>query len=191
MPRVYYYVVVFLAIAILFPATPRVVFGLISILSVTDPLPLTETVEKQDQTAAIPNIAGAERIVDIDSRMTYIGDDKGGNLEYTKEFILRSVGSKNTLCLWVAGMVAAHNDNESVDYQNGFFTNKLYINGNYIDNLNNYVYQEEDRTFRTILVPLPSHALRSGINKLMITAECPKRGNHDDFALKEIKLLQR
>jgi len=88
-------------------------------------------------------------------------------------------------------MVAAHNDNESVDYHNGFFTNKLYINGNYIDNLNNYVYQEEDRTFRTILVPLPSHALRSGINKVMITAECPKCGNHDDFALKEIKLLQR
>jgi hypothetical protein len=123
--------------------------------------------------------------------MTYIGDDKGGNLEYNKEFTLRSVGSKNTLSLQVAGMVAAHNDNESIDYHNGFFTNKLYINGNYIDNLNNYVYQEEDRTFRTILVPLPAHVLRPGLNELAVMSEGPKCGNHDDFALKEIKLFQQ
>lgn len=191
MPRIYHYVVVFLAIVILFPVTPRVVFGLISILSGAEPFPLTARVVQQNQTAAIPSISEAERTVAIDSRMTYIGDDKGGNLEYNKEFSLQSVGSKNTLSLGVAGMVAVCNDNESADYHNGFFINKLYINGHYIDNLNNYVYQEEDRTFRTIRVSIPSHALRPGINKLMITAECPKRGNHDDFVLKEIKLLQQ
>ena len=189
-PRVYRYVIVFLAIAILFPFTPRVVFGLISIFSGAEPFPLTAKLVKQNQTDAIPSAVGAGRIVTIDPQMTYIGDDKGGNLEYSKEFILRSVGSKNTLSLQVAGMVAVHNDNESRDYHKGFYTNKLYINGNYIDNLNNYVYQEEDRTFRTILVPLPSHALRLGINKLMITAQGPKCGNHDDFALCEIKLFQ-
>ncbi|MBN1255765.1 MAG: hypothetical protein JXA50_10875 [Deltaproteobacteria bacterium] len=128
----------------------------------------------------------------IDPEMSYIGDDNSGvGLEYQKEFTLGSVGSKNTLSLQVAGMVAVRNDNESTDYRNGFFTNKLYINGNYIDNLNNYVYQEEDRTFRTIQVPLPSHVLRPGINKLIVTAKGPKCGNHDDFALKEIKLLQQ
>ena len=189
-PRIYRYVIVFLAIVILFPFTPRVVFGLISILSGAEPLPLTAKLVKQNQTDAIPSAAGAERIVAIDPQMTYLGDDKGGNLEYSKEFILKSVGSKNTLSLRVAGMVAVCNDNESVDYHNGFFVNKLYINGHYIDNLNNYVYQEEDRTFRTILVPLPSNALRLGINTLMITAQGPKCGNHDDFALCEIKLFQ-
>ena len=190
-PKLYRYVIVFLAIVILFPFTPRVVFGLISILSGAEPFPLTVRVVKQNQTVVIPGISGAERIVAIDPRMTYIGDDKGGNLEYNKEFSLQSVGSKNTLSLGVAGMVAVCNDNESADYHNGFFINKLYINGHYIDNLNNYVYQEEDRTFRTIRVPLPSHALRPGINRLMITAECPKCGNHDDFAFKEIKLFQQ
>jgi len=189
--RVYCYFIIFVAIVILFPFTPRVVFGLISILSGTDPHPLTARVEKQGQTAALANVAGAERIVAIDSRLTYIGDDKGGTLEYNKEFTLQSVGSKNTLSLRVAGMVAVCNDNESVDYRNGFFTNKLYVNGNYIDNLNNYVHQEEDRTFRTILVPLPSHALHPGINKLLIVAQGPKCGNHDDFAFKEIKLFQQ
>lgn len=190
MPRVYRYVVVYLAIVILFPFTPRVVFGLISILSGAEPFPLTVGVVKHNQTVVIPGISGAERIVTIDPGMTYIGDDKGGNLEYNKAFSLQSVGSKNTLSLRVAGMVAVHNDNESIDYHNGFYTNKLYINGNYIDNLNNYVYQEEDRTFRTILIPLPSNALRLGINKLIITAQGPKCGNHDDFALCEIKLVQ-
>lgn len=190
MRRVYCYFIIFVAIAILVPITPQVFFGFISIISAANPHPLTATVEQQDQTAALSNVAGAERIVAIDSRTTYIGDDNGGTLEYNKEFTLQSVGSKNTLSLGVAGMVAVCNDNESIDYRNGFFTNKLYVNGNYIDNLNNYVHQEEDRTFRTILVPLPSHTLRLGINRLMITAQGPKCGNHDDFALREIKLFQ-
>jgi hypothetical protein len=45
-PRVYRYAVVLLALVILFPFTPRVVFGLISILSGAEPLPLTARLEK-------------------------------------------------------------------------------------------------------------------------------------------------
>jgi len=82
--RVYCYIVVFLAIALLFPATPRLVFGVISFLSAADPLPLTARVEKQDQTAAIPNIAGTERIVAIDSRITYIGTIGGATWSITR-----------------------------------------------------------------------------------------------------------
>jgi len=188
--RVYCYFIIFLAISLLFPVTPRVFFSVISILYATSPLPLTAPVEKQDQPVTIPSAAGAESTVPIDAGIIYMGDDGGVGLVYTKEFIIRSVGSNNILSLNVAGMVAVSNDDDSADYRKGFYTNKLYINGNYIDNLNNYIYQEEDKTFRTILVPLPSHVLLPGVNKLVVAAIGPKGGNHDDFALREIKLLQ-
>ncbi|OGP52788.1 MAG: hypothetical protein A2Y65_00705 [Deltaproteobacteria bacterium RBG_13_52_11] len=129
-------------------------------------------------------------MVAIDPGMIYIGDDGGVGLVYSKKFTLGSVGSKNILSLQVAGMVAVINDEDSEDYSNGFYANKLYINGNYIDNLNNYVYQEEDEQFRAILVPLPSHVLCPGLNKLSVVATGPKQGNHDDFALRGIKLFQ-
>jgi hypothetical protein len=122
--------------------------------------------------------------------MIYIGDDGGIGLEYKKEFIVRSIGYKNILSLQVAGMVGIRNGQDSEDYRNGFYTNTLYINGIYIDNLNNYVFQEEDEQFRTILVPLPLHVLHPGHNKLTVVAAGPKDGNHDDFALREIKLFQ-
>jgi hypothetical protein len=99
------------------------------------------------------------------------------------------VERKHTLSLRVAGMVGARNDNESEDYNNGYFTNKLYINDHYIDNLNNYCFQEEDRTFRPILIPLPSDILHPGRNRLVIMARGPKGDNHDDFAIQEIKLI--
>jgi hypothetical protein len=139
--------------------------------------------------AAIPSVAEAESSVTIDPGTIYIGDDGGVGLVYEKEFMVKSVKSTNTLSLHVAGMVGAHNDNDSEDYKNGFYTNTLYINGHYIDNLNNYVFQEEDRTFRPILVPLPADTLRPGLNKLVVIAKGPKGGNHDDFVLKEIKLI--
>ena len=123
--------------------------------------------------------------------MIYIGDDGGVGLVFNKEFTVSSVGNKNILSLEVAGMVGATNDGDSEDYRHGFYTDKLYINGNYIDNLNNYVAREEDEQFRTILVPLLPHVLHPGLNKLMVVAAGPKNGNHDDFALREIKLLQR
>jgi hypothetical protein len=186
MKRILCYIIIFFAISSLFPATPRLFLRLIDCLPSATP----SEIEKQDQTATIPSKVVIERIVTVDPRMTYIGDNRGGRLEYNKEFTLRSVGTQNTLALQVAGMVATRNDNESVDYHNGFYTNKLYINGHFIDNLNNYIFQEEDRTFRPIRIPLPSHTLRPGTNKLMIVAQGPKCGNHDDFALREITLLQ-
>ena len=181
------YCIIFLLISSLFPVTPRLFFRLISNLSQATPQS-----EQCNKTALLSSGEGTTRTIMIDSEMSYIGDHKKGvGLEYHKEFTLESVGSKNTLSLRVAGMVAVRNDNESEDYHNGFYTNKLYINGNYVDNLNNYIYQEEDRTFRTVLIPLPSHVLRPGLNKLIVMAKGPKDGNHDDFAVKDIKLLQR
>ena len=186
--KFYCYCIFFLSISIIFPLTPQIFFSLVSIF--TPPAPLAAEVEKQEKTAAIPAVAEAERIVTIDPGMIYIGDDGGVGLVYSKQFTVRSVGSKNILSVQVAGMVAVKNDEDSEDYRNGFYTNKLYINSQYIDNLNNYVYQEEDEQFRTILVPLPSHVLYPGPNKLIVMATGPKSGNHDDFALREIKLLQ-
>ena len=183
MKKGFSYCIIILLILGLFPATPRLFFSLISNISQATP--------QSEQYKKISSVEEMTKTIIIDPDMSYIGDDRGVGLEYQKEFTLGSVGSKNTLSLQVAGMVGVRNDNESADYRNGFFTNKLYINGNYIDNLNNYVYQEEDRTFRTIQVPLPSHVLRPGINKIIVTAKGPKCGNHDDFALKEIKLLQQ
>jgi hypothetical protein len=87
-------------------------------------------------------------------------------------------------------MVGVMNGKDSEDYRKGFYTDRLYINGTYIDNLNNYVFQEEDEQFRTILVSLPLNVLRPGLNKLTVVAAGPKDGNHDDFALREIKLFQ-
>jgi len=179
------YCIIFLLISALFPVTPRLFFRLLSSLSQATPQ------SEQCDTAFLSSLEEATRTIVIDTEMSYIGDNKGVGLEYQKEFTLGSVGSKNTLSLRVAGMVAVRNDNESEDYHNGFYTNKLYVNGNYVDNLNNYIYQEEDRTFRTIMIPLPSHVLRPGLNKLIVIAKDPKGGNHDDFALKEIKLLQQ
>jgi hypothetical protein len=189
MQRFLSYCIIILALTSFFPPTHRLFFRFIS-----NYFPSTPTVtegNKEDVTTRMPTALGAGRCVTVDPRMTYIGDDRGGNLEYNKEFTLRSVGTINTLALQVAGMVGARNDNESVDYHNGFYTNRLYINGHFIDNLNNYCFQEEDKTFRPIRIHLPSHTLRPGINTLMIVAQGPKFGNHDDFALKEIKLLQR
>jgi hypothetical protein len=186
MKKGYSYCIIFLLISALFPVTPRLFFRLISNLSQT-----TSQTEQCDKTTSLYSVEGTTKTIIIDPEMSYIGDNKGVGLEYYKEFTLESVGSKNTLSLRVAGMVAVRNDNESEDYHNGFYTNKLYVNGNYVDNLNNYIYQEEDRTFRTIMIPLPSHVLRPGHNKLIVIAKGPKGGNHDDFALKEIKLLQR
>ncbi len=183
--KFYCYCIFFLSISIIFPLTPQIFFSLVSIF--TPDTPLAAEVEKREKTAFMP---GAERIITIDLGMIYIGDDGGVGLTYNKQFTVKSAGSKNILSLEVAGMVAVKNDEDSEDYRNGFYANKLYINGNYIDNLNNYVYQEEDEQFRTILVPLPSHVLCLGPNKLIVMATGPKDGNHDDFALREIKLLQ-
>lgn len=188
MRRVVSYGIIIFAITSFYPATPRLFFRLLSSLSSATPQ-ATEN-EMRDQTATMPRVSGAGRSVTIDPGTIYIGDDGGVGLVYQKEFTLGSVGSENTLSLRVAGMVGARNDNESEDYDNGFYTNKLYINGHYIDNLNNYVFQEEDRTFRTILVPLPSNILRTGSNELIVMAKGPKGGNHDDFALQAIKLVQ-
>ena len=188
MRKIFCYLIIFLALSSLVPATPHAfVFLISSIFPVT---PRAVEVEKRDETATLTSVAEAERSVTIDQGTIYIGDDGGVGLVYEKEFTLRSVASTNTLSLRVAGMVAVRNDNESEDYKNGFYTNKLYINGHYIDNLNNYVYQEEDRTFRTVLVPLSSDILRPGLNKLVVMAKGPKGGNHDDFALQAIKLVQ-
>jgi hypothetical protein len=174
--RAYCYCIIFLSLSILFPLTPAT--------------PLAAEIEKQDGTAAIPSMPRAERMITIDPGMIYVGDDGGVGLEYKKEFTLRFVGSKNVLSLQVAGMVAVMNGKDSEDYHNGFYTNKLYINGNYIDNLNNYCSQEEDQQFRTISVPIPSLALRPGLNKFSVVATGSKDGNHDDFVLREIKLFQ-
>lgn len=189
MRKAYCYGIIILAIVSLFPATPRTLFRLTSSLFPRTPSQTAE-VETRYTSAARPSVAEAESSVTIDPGTIYIGDDGGVGLVYEKEFMVRSVKSTNTLSLHVAGMVAVRNDNESEDYKNGFYTNKLYINGHYIDNLNNYVFQEEDRTFRPILVPLPADILRPGLNKLVVMARGPKGGNHDDFALREIKLIQ-
>jgi hypothetical protein len=186
--KAYCYFIIFLAISFLFPLTPRVFIHLISFFAPATPF--AAEIGKRDKTAAIANVIGMEKIFAIDQGMIYIGDDGGVGLEYKKEFSLSSVGSKNILSLQVAGIVAAHNAKDSEDYQNGFYADTLYINGNYIDNLNNYVNHEEDEQFRTILVPLPSHVLRPGLNKLIVISAAPKNGNHDDFALRDIKLLQ-
>lgn len=188
MKKAYCYFIIFLSISFLFPITPRLFIHLISIISPATPL--AATIEKRDKAATIPGVPGTETIVTIDPGMIYIGDDGGVGLEYKKEFMVGSVGYKNILSLRVAGMVGATNDGDSEDYRNGFYTDKLYINGIYINNLNNYVSQEEDEQFRTILVPLPLQVLHPGNNKLTVVAAGPKDGNHDDFALREIKLLQ-
>jgi hypothetical protein len=185
MRRVFNYCIISLAVISFFPATPRLFFRLIS-----SPSPTNLKAVERDKTAALTSVAEAKIIVTIDPGTIYIGDQGGVGLVYEKEFIVRSVGDKNTLSLRVAGIVGARNDDESQDYNNGFYTNKLYINGHYIDNLNNYCHQEEDRTFRTILVPLPSEVLRPGRNELIVRAKGPKDGNHDDFAIREIKLFQ-
>jgi hypothetical protein len=186
--KAYCYFIIILAISILIPVTPLLFLRLVSLLSPATPL--AATVEARGKTAAIPVRAVTERIVTIDPGMIYIGDDGGVGLVFNKGFTLTSVGRKNILSLQVAGMVGATNDGDSEDYRNGFYTDKLYINGNYIDNLNNYVSQEEDKQFRTILVPLPSNVLCTGLNRLSVIAAGPKDSNHDDFALREIKLLQ-
>jgi hypothetical protein len=188
MRSVFSYCIIILAITSFFPATPRLFFRLISSLYPAAPQAVES--EKQDQTATMHSVSGIERSVTIDPGTIYIGDDGGVGLVYEKEFIVRSVGNKNILSLRVAGMVGVRNDDESEAYNNGFYTNELYINGQYIDNLNNYVYQEEDRTFRTILVPLPSDVLHPGRNKLIVMAKGPKDGNHDDFAIQAIKIVQ-
>ena len=185
MRRFFSYGIIILAITSFFPATPRLFFHLISNIPLTTPQVVES--EKRDITADMTNVA---RCVTIDPGTTYIGDDGGVGLVYEKEFTLTSVEPKHTLSLRIAGMVGARNDNDSEDYNNGFFTNKLYINEHYIDNLNNYCFQEEDRTFRSILVPLPSEILRPGRNKLVVMAKGPKGGNHDDFAIQAIKLIQ-
>ena len=189
MQRFFSYCIIILAITSFFPPTHRLFFHLISNSSPSAP-PAVES-EQGDTTVWLPTVLGTERCITIDPGTIYIGDDGGVGLVYQKEFTLESVGSENTLSLRVAGMVGARNDNESDDYENGFYTNKLYINGHYIDNLNDYVFQEEDRTFRPILVPLPSDILRPGRNKLVVMAKGPKGGNHDDFALQEIKLVHQ
>jgi hypothetical protein len=188
MRRVVSYCIIIFAITSFFPATPRLFFRLISNLSPAPPQATKS--EKHDQTTSMHSVSGTDRSVTIDPGTIYIGDDSGVGLVYQKEFTLGSIGMENTLSLRVAGMVGARNDNESEDYNNGFYTNKLYINGHYIDNLNNYCHQEEDRTFRTILIPLPSNILRLGSNKLIVIAKGPKGGNHDDFALQAIKIVQ-
>ena len=187
MRRFFSYGIIILAIISFFPTTQRLFFRLISDIPLATH-PAAES-EKRDMTATMPSMPG-EGCVTIDSETIYIGDDGGVGLVYEKEFTLTSVESKHTLSLRVAGMVGARNDNESEDYKNGFYANKLYINEHFIDNLNNYCFQEEDRTFRTILVPLPSDVLRPGRNTLVVMAKGPKGGNHDDFALQEIKLIQ-
>jgi len=189
MRRFFSYGIIILAITSFFPATHRLFFRLISNILQTTPQAVES--EKRDMRFTMPSGSGRERCVTIDPGTIYIGDDGGVGLVYEKEFTLTSVERKHTLSLRVAGMVGARNDNESEDYNNGFFTNKLYINEHYIDNLNNYCYQEEDRTFRTILVPLPSDILRPGRNKLVVMARGPKGGNHDDFAIQQIKLVHK
>jgi hypothetical protein len=186
----YCYCIIFLSISCLFPVTPRICNHLIANLAPATPF--AAEMGRGDETAAITSTEGAERerIVTVDPGMTYIGDDIGVGVVYNKQFTVRAVGSKNILSLQVAGMVGARNDNDSQDYRHGFYTNKLFLNGNYIDNINNYVSQEEDEQFRTILVPLPAASLLPGSNKLTVMATGPKDGNHDDFAVREIKLLQ-
>ena len=187
MQRFFSYFIIILAITSFFPPTHRLFFRLLSNHSSSTP-PAIEC-EQEEIIDRMPTVSGAQRCVTIDPGTIYMGDDGGVGLVYQKEFTLGSIGTENTLSLRVAGMVGARNDNESEDYENGFYTNKLYINGHYIDNLNNYCFQEEDRTFRPILVPLPSDVLRPGRNKLVVIAKGPKGGNHDDFALREIKLI--
>ena len=188
MRTVYCYCIIFLSISCLFPVTPQICNHLISFFAPATPM--AAELEKGDKIAAIPIAVGAERIITIDPGMICIGDDRGGGLVYSKQFAVRAVGNKNILSLQVAGMVAVRNDDDSQDYQVGFYADKLYVNGTYIENLNKYVSQEEDQQFRTIFVPLPSPVLLPGPNKLTVMATGPKGGNHDDFALREIKLLQ-
>jgi hypothetical protein len=189
MRRYFSYGIIILAITSFFPATHRLFFRLIANI----PFATHSAVEseKRNMAASMPSVSETKRCDTIDPGTIYIGDDGGVGLVYAKEFTLTSVEPKHTLSLRVAGMVGARNDNESEDYNNGFFNNKLYINEHYIDNLNNYCFQEEDRTFRTILVPLPSDILRPGRNKLVVMAKGPKGGNHDDFALQSIKLIHK
>ena len=185
MRRFFGYCIIILAITSFFPATPRLFIRLIS------NFPPTANFEQREAAATTSNVSGGERCDTIDPGIIYIGDDGGVGLVYEKEFTLTSVERKHALSLRVAGMVAVRNDNDSEDYNNGFYTNKLYINGHYIDNLNNYCFHEEDRTFRTILVTLPPDILRPGLNKLVVMAKGPKGGNHDDFALQAIKLVHQ
>jgi hypothetical protein len=185
MRRLFSYCIIILAITSFFPATPRLFFRLIQ------NFPPKANIEQRDATVATSNVSGGERCITIDPGTIYIGDDGGVGLVYEKEFTLTSVERKHALSLRVAGLVAMRNDNDSEDYKHGFYVNKLYINERYIDNLNNYCEQEEDRTFRPILVPIPPDVLRSGRNKLVVMAKGPKRGNHDDFALQEIKLIHQ
>jgi hypothetical protein len=185
MRKFFSYCIIILAITSFFPATPRLFFRLIP------NFPPTANFEQRDTATTASNVSGGARCVTIEPGTIYIGDDGGVGLVYEKEFILTSVERKHSLSLRVAGMVGARNDNDSEDYNNGFYTNKLYINGHYIDNLNNYCFHEEDRTFRPILVPLSSDILRPGLNKLVVMAKGPKGGNHDDFALQAIKLVHQ
>ena len=184
----YCYCIIFLSISCLLPVTPRICNQLLSIFAPATPL--AAELGTRDETAVIPGTAGAERVVTIDPDMIYIGDDGGVGLVYNKQFTVRVMGNKNVLSLQVAGMVAARNDNDSQDYQAGFYADKLYVNGTYIENLNAYVSQEEGKEFKTILVSLPPSILLPGSNKLTVMATGPKGGNHDDFAVRELKLLQ-
>lgn len=189
MRKVYCYCIIFLSISCLFPLTPRICNHLLSIFAPATPL--AAEIGTRDETVGIPpGTTRTERIVTIDPDMIYIGDDGGGGLVYNKQFTVRTVGNKNILSLQVAGIVAVRNDNDSQDYQAGFYADKLYVNGMYIENLNNYVFQEEDQQFRTILVAIPVPVLLPGANKLTVMATGPKGGNYDDFAVREIKLLQ-
>ena len=185
MRRVYCYCIIFLSVSFLFPITPQICNYIISIFPQAIPPAAHGTA-----LAAIPSGPEVERVVLIEPEMVFIGDEGRAGLVYTKHFTVRAIESKNCLSLQVAGVVGAMNDDESQDYRNGFYVDKLYINGKYVDNLNNYCNQEEDQQFRTITVPLPSAVLRPGSNKITIIAAGPKDGNHDDFAIQELKLIQ-
>jgi hypothetical protein len=184
--KIYCYGIIFLSVSFIFPITPHICNFAISIFGNAIP-----SAAQGDALALVPTGLDAGSVITIEPGMVIIGDDRGDGLVYTKQFTLSTIESKNCISLQVAGIVGAQNDDESQDYRNGFYVDKLYINGNYIDNLNNYCFQEEDEQFRTITVSLPSGVLHLGSNKLTIVSAGPKEGNHDDFAIRQLKLLQQ
>jgi len=93
-----------------------------------------------------------------------------------------------TLRLEAAGVVGSKNDNESHLYQQGFYQDRIHINGRHVTNINEYVHQEETEHFLSLKIAVRPGFIKQGTNTLTISSTRPYEGQHDDFDVRYVRL---
>lgn len=104
---------------------------------------------------------------------------------YTKTFVLDSIDG-DTAGITLTTRSVAPTDTAGI----GLFYDQVYVNGNDVGKLNDYIVaKEQDNLTRSVTIYFSTKLLNSGENNITITSGCnADRSDHDDFEFYDLRL---